>query len=177
MEGEENDGKRMGQWFGIILFFLLVPAMMLYSTFWIINLLARSSGSSTSLSNAAQYFDDAPMILLAFYAGAVGSVVSYIYGRVSLAAPSDRAIRKMARLLFGGTLGVVAFFVSSSGLIIKFLYPKFPVDQLANALVGYQSIILISFVAGLVAPAIVRAIQRKSDQFADAGFGRQQKKP
>jgi hypothetical protein len=85
-----------------------------------------------------------------------------------------------------GGIGTIPVFANAG---VQQIFVPHDLDQAINSILasrsgagktislGYQSIILISFVAGLVAPAIVRAIQRKSDQFADAGFGRQQKKP
>jgi hypothetical protein len=170
----DSDNKRMMQWIGLICFFLLTPPAILYSTYFIIKALGSITNVTGPSPNITRYFDDAPMITLAFYSGVVGAVLSYIYGRTNLNAPSDRVIMKMAKLLFGGALGVVAFFLSSSALIIKFLYPKFPVDQLSSVSLGYESIILLAFLAGLIGPAIVKGLNKKSEMIALGTGSRQQ---
>jgi H+/Cl- antiporter ClcA len=177
-ETAESDSKRIVQWMGLICFFLLMPPVILYLTYFILKMLGGLATNVSPSPNTVKFLDDIPMITLAFYSGAVGSVVSYIYGRTNLNAQTDPVIRKMAKLLFGGALGVVAFFFSSSALIIKLLYPKLAIDQISNAGgISYESVILLSFVAGLIGPAIVRGVQRKSETVADSlGNARNQRK-
>lgn len=158
-----GEGKRLLQWGFIIVFFLVVPAIVLYVAGWLIRLLVDLNNSSiTEGSAVSELLEDMPEMLMAFYSGAIGAAVSYIFGRTTLGLDSDLPITKMAKFLFGGALGVTASVFLGSDAFIKFLYPGLAVDQVAGLAVSYQSVIIAAFLAGLTGPAIVRVMHKRS---------------
>lgn len=141
----------------VVSFLIVGPATALYAVRFVVSVFSTANDSVA----VVEFFGDMPMVLMAFYAGAVGSGVSYIYGRNELGIESDATITKMAKLLFGGLIGVAAFVFLGSSAFMKFFYPKFNTnDEVLK--VSYQSIIASSFLAGLTGRAIVRAVQKKA---------------
>jgi hypothetical protein len=149
------------KWIGIMIFFALVPAAFLKLAEYL--LLHIFGGPGVAPLN--EFSIDLPMIMLAFWSGTMGSIVSYAYERVHNEIPSQPIIIPMAKFLFGGIVGAASFFLLRTAFIIKLLYPK--IDSAAfdqQQLVDYRSVVAVAVICGLIAPFLVRNIRRQSQK-------------
>jgi hypothetical protein len=148
--------QRFCKWIFIFCFFIFVPAAILYGVRFVLRWLAEADTDVIK-----DFSNDITMILLVFYFGALGALVSYIWMRTVTRAESDSLITVMAKLLLGSSVAVAAFLFLRSGFLISFFYPK--ISTSANSFVlTYHPILLISFLAGLLAPTIIRRVQSAS---------------
>jgi hypothetical protein len=153
------DLQKLAKWIAIIVFFLVVPAAVLYGC----DKIVLSLGNSSTPNDIAKDFDvQLPSILLAFYSGGVGAIVAYIYARVQGIATSEPLIYQMAKLLFGGLMGVAGLFFLRSNALIKLLYPKIPTDSINNQDASSSSLMMIAFLGGLLGPYLVKAAQERA---------------
>lgn len=146
--------RKLAKWTAIILFFMIVPAAILFACKQIITLL---DGSAAKAGVSQDFAAQAPSILLAFYFGGIGAIVAYIYSRIQGAIGSEALIQQMAKLLFGGLMGVAGALFLKSNALIKLLYPKLPTDGLQD--VSSSSLMMLSFMCGLLGPYLVKAAQ------------------
>lgn len=89
--------RKVIKWIGIIAFFAIVPPSFLKGAEVI---LAQGLPSSRSAA-VAEFTDDLPLILLAFWSGAMGTIVAYVYERLHGGLKSQPIIYPMSRFLFG----------------------------------------------------------------------------
>src|ERR1700722_4975282 len=162
-ESEKGEFKRIAEWLFILAFFVIIPAATLYAAAYIVRFL-RGAFVDTSHETGVvvDFFSDLPLILLTFYSGAVGGVVSYVYARTQLSAESDLLVTKMAKFVFAGTLGVVVFLFLRSAALVKVFYPSLPTENINSSTLNYHSLLFAAFLAGLLGPVLVRGIQSKS---------------
>ncbi|MGZ2487153.1 hypothetical protein ACVITL_005738 [Rhizobium pisi] len=149
------------KWIGIMIFFALAPAGFLKFAEYL--LLHLFSGPGTA--SLSEFSVDLPMIMLAFWSGAMGAIVSYAYERVHKEIPSQPAIIPMAKFLFGGIVGAASFFLLRTAFIIKLLYPRINPAEFDQAqLVDYRSVVAVAVICGLIGPFLVRSIRRRSQK-------------
>ena len=162
----QDEVSRLLWWLFVVAFFVIAPATILYAVALIVQLLSHLFPNSESGSKVvAEFYSDLPLILLTFYSGTLGGVVSYVYGRTQLSLASDSLVTKIAKLLFAGLIGVAVFFLLRSAALVKLFYPTLPAEQITAVSLNYHSVIVASFVAGLLGPAVVRSIQNRAEQF------------
>jgi hypothetical protein len=154
---DRGEVQNLTIWMLIIVFFMIAPPIMLYCVWWILESLKGLAHDPHP--SITELYNELPLVLLSFYSGTLGSIISYIYGRTVLHLETDRLGSKVAKLLFGGLIGVAAFFFLRSAVVIKLLYPKLPLQDIGSSTLTYHSIIILSLFAGLLAPRIVTGIQ------------------
>src|SRR6476660_2324840 len=132
--------QRFAKWVVLVVFFLAAPAGTLYLATVI--LLSVSTNNSQELM---RFLADRPLMLLCFYSGTVGSIVSYLYARLHMGMRKPSSIvRQISILLLGGIMGTAVFFVVRSGWILKLLYPNIPKEALDIDKLDYYSLIFLS---------------------------------
>lgn len=146
------------KWIGIIAFFAVVPLLFLKFGEVALREISRRGPMDKFVD---EFSSDLPMIMLTFWAGTMGSIISYVYERISRERSSQPLINSMARLLFGGIIGAASFFVIRSAFLIKLLYPKVDTAVLGpDQLVDYRPIVVVAVISGLIAPTLVRGIRK-----------------
>lgn len=149
---------RILRWLGIMCFLAVVPpAFLLFAEFV---LTWMSSSSKQGL--ATDFREDLPWIMLSFWAGTMGAILSYIYDRHNRALPSQPSVFVISHFLFGGLAGTISFYVIRSAFLIRLLYPNLPVSGLdMKQLTDYRATVAVAVVSGLSARGIVEAIRKR----------------
>lgn len=148
--------KRYLKWLFIISSFIIIPAIIIFCVSFLIQMLSNNNDPKV----ISEFQTDVPLILLAFYSGGLGSLLSYIFMRLFLHSESEEIVKRLARLLLGGGLGIGAFFLLRSSALVRIFYPHLLVDG-SDQKLTYHSVMLLSLICGLAAEAIIRSIQRK----------------
>ncbi|MGO4715357.1 hypothetical protein [Bradyrhizobium sp. 2TAF24] len=107
-----SDLRKLLKWVTIIAFFLVAPAAALLLADWIVQSIG---GDNQNNDMVRDFHTQLPSILLAFYWGGIGAIVAYIYARTHNNAASEPLINQMAKLLFGGLMGVAGSFFFEIG--------------------------------------------------------------
>lgn len=153
-----NEVTPVLKWLGIMGFFAVVPPIFLKFG----ELVLRELSSSGQFQ---QFSDDLPWILLAFWSGTMGAIVSYAYERTHKEIDSQPSIVPITRFLFGGIVGAASYFLLRSAFLIKLLYPNVDVSKFDQEhLVDYRSVVAFAVICGLVGPSLVRSIRRRSQK-------------
>lgn len=149
--------KRFIRWLGLVLFFLMAPALVLLFLREILENAFRTDENGNLIQEIR---DDLPLILLSFYPGTVGAICLYVYERTQLEQTSPPLVTQTAMLLFGGLTGAAVFFLIRSEIAIHLLYPKIDLERLGSDTPSYRSTVILAFLAGVIGPKLVARAQQ-----------------
>jgi hypothetical protein len=108
-----------------------------------------------------RFHDNITNVLIAFWGGTMGAILSYLYDRLNSQLKTEELIFPMARLLFGGILGAASFLFIQSSVLIKIFYPKIAEGQ-DPILISYQSVIAVAVFSGILGPLLIKGIRTRA---------------
>lgn len=123
------------------LFLILLTVVIVLQQRGIIDLTKFSLPSSPEFRKFAA---DLPSIALAFLFGSLGAFVK-------LSLQGGALAERMRRLIAGGVLGVIVFFILKSKVIPQIMYDNLPTERLE---VSYYGLALLAVFAGMYATEV-----------------------
>lgn len=153
----QSEIARFLGWLFIGAFFIVAPAAFLYAAATILKLLS----DPTSPTSGIRAFDEEKsQLLLAFYAGTVGGLISYGYGRIEQKLPSDPINTKITKLFTSALLGVALYLFINSAVFVRLFYPQLYL-QVHQFEPDIYTVLLAALLAGLFGPTLISHIKRK----------------
>jgi hypothetical protein len=149
---------RLLSWSLTAAFFIVAPAIVVYGAMTMLHFLDDPSHPSDIIGS----FDrEKAQLLLTFYAGTVGGLIAYGYGRTQLHLPSDTVHVRITKLLTAALLGVALFLFINSAVFVRLFYPKLFLEMKdANLEIDIHTVLLAAVVAGLFGPSAISKIEK-----------------
>jgi hypothetical protein len=155
---DSSERGRFLEWILILLFFLAAPYFVLALASEFATMLS-TPGSDRPLN---EFIADRPWLLLTFYSGVVGGVVSYVAERTQAQSESDQPVTRIAKLLAAGLMGVAAYMFVRSGFLVKLFYPGLKWE--GGSELDHRSLLGLAILAGLVGPRLVGGVRKKVEE-------------
>jgi hypothetical protein len=156
------DVRRLVKWIAILAFFLISPAVVIVAVSFLIENVSPIRNNVIS-----DFSEDSATILLAFYFGGVGGIIRHIFHKLYYRRSSESTFEQMAKLLLSGLVGSAAYFVLRSAILVRILYPSLDVSSLSKDDIAYYNIVFVSVLAGMVAPSLVRYVEKRASAAAN----------
>ena len=140
------------KWISVLSFFAVVPPLFLEFGAFILDRI-----SNTPNAAIVQFYGDMPLILLAYYGGVMGAILSYLYDRLNENIASPEIFHVMSRFLFGGIIGATSLFLINSAVLLRLFYPQVDVRQInPDALRDYRPIVAFAVFCGIIGPVMIK---------------------